>query len=157
MRINVIGTSGSGKSTLARQLATSLCIPYLKWISCLRPNWEESSDEEFFPKLEKASKPALGATEITVEPRLKWSRVDLVIWVDFAFLEPLPSICASPRPLSHRAVAKHGQQRKLCSFVQQRIHGVPHRQNLLDKQEIRVADQAEEYADLTFVRVRTPM
>ena len=55
MRINVIRTRGSGKSTLARQLATSLRIPYLEMDQLFwKPNWEEPSDEEFLPKLEKA-------------------------------------------------------------------------------------------------------
>ena len=55
MRINVVGTSGSGKSTFAKSIAKKFNAPYvqldeLHW----KPNWEESSDEEFFPKLEKA-------------------------------------------------------------------------------------------------------
>ena len=55
MRINVVGTSGSGKSTFAKRIAREYRVPYvqldeLQW----KPNWEESSDEEFFPKVEKA-------------------------------------------------------------------------------------------------------
>ena len=54
MRINVVGTSGSGKSAFAKSIAQKYRVPYvqldeLHW----KPNWEESSDEEFFPKVEK--------------------------------------------------------------------------------------------------------
>ena len=55
MRINVLGTSDSGKSTFAKSIAQKCNAPYvqldeLQW----KPNWEESSDEEVFPKVEKA-------------------------------------------------------------------------------------------------------
>lgn len=54
MKINVIGTSGSGKSTLARQLAITLDIPYLKMDQLFwKSNWQESTDDEFFSRLEK--------------------------------------------------------------------------------------------------------
>ncbi len=52
-KINVIGTTGSGKSTFSRKLADKLSYPCahmdeLFW----KPNWVESSDAEFFPKVE---------------------------------------------------------------------------------------------------------
>jgi len=55
MRINVLGTSDSGKSTFAKSIAQKCNVSYvqldeLQW----KPNWEESSDEEVFPKVEKA-------------------------------------------------------------------------------------------------------
>ena len=55
MRINIVGTSGSGKSTFGKSIAQKLNAPYIQldelhW----KANWEESTDEEFFPKIEKA-------------------------------------------------------------------------------------------------------
>ena len=52
-RVNVIGTSGTGKSTFSKKLAEKLEVPYLEmdrifWLK----NWEEPSNEVFFPKLE---------------------------------------------------------------------------------------------------------
>ena len=55
MRINVIGTSGSGKSTLAKRIAEKLDIPYIELDELFwKPNWTESTDEEFFPKVARA-------------------------------------------------------------------------------------------------------
>ena len=55
MRINVLGTSGSGKSTFSKKLADKLNVPYVQLDELFwKPNWTESSDEELFPKLEKA-------------------------------------------------------------------------------------------------------
>ena len=55
MKVNVIGTSGSGKSTFSTALACAQNIPCvemdrLHW----KPNWTESSDDEFFSTLEQA-------------------------------------------------------------------------------------------------------
>ena len=56
MRINVIGTSGSGKSTLSKRIAEKLNIPYVEMDALFwKPNWTESSDEEFFPKVAQAT------------------------------------------------------------------------------------------------------
>tara|TARA_B100000029_G_scaffold512514_1_gene609361 strand:+ start:9644 stop:9868 length:225 start_codon:yes stop_codon:yes gene_type:complete len=58
MRINVLGTSGSGKSTFSKNLAEQLNIPYVQLDELFwKPNWTESSDEEFFPKIEDALSP----------------------------------------------------------------------------------------------------
>jgi len=54
-KINVVGTSGSGKSTFSRTLATRLGYPYLEMDAMFwKPNWQESTDEEFFAKLNSA-------------------------------------------------------------------------------------------------------
>ena len=54
-RINVVGTSGSGKSTFSKNIARKLNAPYIQLDELFwNPNWKESSDEDFFPKVEKA-------------------------------------------------------------------------------------------------------
>lgn len=54
-RFNVVGSSGSGKSMVAKALAASLGLAFFEMDALFwRPNWEESSDEEFLPKLEAA-------------------------------------------------------------------------------------------------------
>lgn len=96
-RINVVGTSGSGKTTFARQLASLLDLPYhemdrLFW----KPGWQQASDAELFRKVE----------ELTLQPRwvldgnytrtlsIKWKRVQLVVWLDPAFLETVFRVTA---------------------------------------------------------------
>ena len=50
-----MGTSGSGKTSVARRIAKKLNIPYVELDELFwKPNWTESKDEEFFPKLEEA-------------------------------------------------------------------------------------------------------
>ena len=87
-KIIVIGTTGSGKSTVALKLSEKLSIPYIQldylfW----KPNWEESTDEEFLAKIEAAvNKPAwvldgnYGRTN-----HLTWKDADTVVWVDLPF------------------------------------------------------------------------
>lgn len=163
MRINVIGTSGSGKSTLARQLATSLCIPYLEMDQLFwRPNWEEPSDEEFFPKLEKA----LAAEAWVLDGNysrttaLKWSRVDLVIWVDFAFPRTLYQAFkrAFLRALFRTELWPNTGNRESFARLFSKESMVFHTAKTywINKKKYASLIGAEEYADLTFVRVRTP-
>lgn len=87
-KIIVIGTTGSGKSTVARKLSQKLNLPYIQldflfW----KPKWEESTDEEFFSKIEKTiDKPQwvldgnYGRTN-----HLTWKEADTVIWIDLPF------------------------------------------------------------------------
>jgi adenylate kinase family enzyme len=91
-RINVIGTSGSGKSTFSRMLASELKYPYLEMDALFwKPNWQESSDEEFFANLADRlsdEKWVLdGNYNRTAE--IKWSRVDTIVWVDYSFVRTL--------------------------------------------------------------------
>lgn len=87
-RINVIGTSGSGKSTFSRKLAHELRCPYLEMDEIFwKPNWQESSDEEFFESLiEKLSGECWVLDgNYTRTSEIKWSRADTIIWVDYSF------------------------------------------------------------------------
>ena len=87
-KINVVGTSVSGKSTFSRMLATRLGYPYLEMDTMFwKPNWQESTDEEFFAKLNSALSQERwvldGNYNRTVD--IKWSNVDQVIWIDYPF------------------------------------------------------------------------
>lgn len=87
-RINVIGTTGSGKSTFANRLADKLgytCIhmDQLFW----KPDWVESSDEEFIPKVKEV---VSGETWIldgnySRTNNIKWKNADTVIWLDYSY------------------------------------------------------------------------
>lgn len=88
MRINVVGTSGSGKSTFARRVADKLNVTYIEMDALYwKPNWTESTDEEFFPKLEDAVSSdqwVLDGNYDRTRP-IKWNRVQTVIYLDLPF------------------------------------------------------------------------
>lgn len=91
-RINVIGTSGSGKSTFSRMLARELNYPYLEMDAMFwKPNWQESSDEEFFATLaDRLSNEHWvldGNYNRTAE--IKWNRVDTIVWIDYSLARTL--------------------------------------------------------------------
>ena len=163
MKINVIGTSGSGKSTLARQLATSLCIPYLEMDQLFwKPNWEEPSDEEFFPRLQKALAAEAWVLDgnYTRTTALKWSRVDLVIWVDFslprtvyqalkrAFTRALTRTELWPNTGNSESFARLFSKESMVLYTLKTYWR--------NQQKYEALMKAEEYAHLTFVRIRTP-
>ena len=53
-KINVIGTTGSGKSTFSSLLAKELGFPYIHMDELFwKPNWQESTDDEFIPKIKR--------------------------------------------------------------------------------------------------------
>lgn len=85
MRINVVGTSGSGKSTFARQIAAKCNLPYVEMDALFwKPNWTESTDEEFFPRLEEALSSddwVLDGNYQRTQP-IKWRRVQTVVYLD---------------------------------------------------------------------------
>ncbi len=88
MRINVVGTSGCGKSTVSKRIAERLNIPYIQLDELYwKPNWAESTDEELFPKLEKA----LSHDEWVLDGNynrttsIKWKRVQMVVYLDLPF------------------------------------------------------------------------
>ena len=88
MRINVVGTSGCGKSTVSKRIAERLNVPYIQLDELYwKPNWAESTDEELFPKLEKA----LSSNEWVLDGNynrttfIKWKRVQMVVYLDLPF------------------------------------------------------------------------
>lgn len=91
-RVNVIGTSGSGKSTFGRKLAEYLRLPFVEMDSIYwGPNWTETTDEEFFPKIEAITNESRWVLDgnYSRTTRIKWSQVQLVVWLDMSFLRTL--------------------------------------------------------------------
>lgn len=88
-RINIIGTSSSGKSTFAKQLSNKLSVKYIEMDSLFwKKDWEMSSDEEFFRKLENATSNDSWVLDgnYTRSISVKWKNVDTVIWIDNSFI-----------------------------------------------------------------------
>lgn len=88
-RINVIGTSGSGKTTFAAAIAQRLNIPHIEFDSLYwGPNWQDSSDEEFFQKAAALFSEDAWVSDgnYTRFRSLTWKNVQLVVWLDFPFL-----------------------------------------------------------------------
>jgi len=88
MRINVIGTSGSGKSTLAKRIAEKLDIPYIELDELFwKPNWTESTDEEFLPKVAHAVSGADWVLDgnYSRSHHIKTARTQMVVYLDLPF------------------------------------------------------------------------
>ena len=89
-RINVVGTSASGKSTFSKTLAQKLGLSYIElddlfWLD----NWDESSDPNFFEKLQQSIDLAPHGHVIdgnySRTEEIKWKEIDTVIWLDLPF------------------------------------------------------------------------
>ena len=89
-RINVVGTSASGKSTFSKVLAQKLELSYIElddlfWLD----NWGESSDPNFFEKLQQSIDLAPNGYVIdgnySRTEEIKWQEIDTVIWLDLPF------------------------------------------------------------------------
>lgn len=86
-RINVVGTSGSGKSTFSAQLARKLDCPHIEMDRLFwKPKWQESSDEEFFARLEDELSGARWVLDGNYNRTrdIKWREVDTVVWVNYS-------------------------------------------------------------------------
>lgn len=86
-KINLVGTSGSGKSTTAKMIAEKLSYPYIEMDALFwKPNWQESTNEEFFPKIESALDQPCWVLDGNYgrSTHIKWAQVDTVIWVDYS-------------------------------------------------------------------------
>jgi adenylate kinase family enzyme len=91
-RINVIGTSGSGKSTFSVKLSRKLNYPYIEMDAIFwKPNWKGSSDEEFFATLTSrlAGEHWVLDGNYNRTSKIKWDRVDTIIWIDYSFSRTL--------------------------------------------------------------------
>lgn len=88
LRINVVGVSGSGKSTVTRQLSAITRIPAIEMDALYwKPGWVDSTDGEFFPKLEQALEAEewiLDGNYSRTQP-IKWRRSTIVMWLDYSF------------------------------------------------------------------------
>jgi adenylate kinase family enzyme len=84
-RILIIGTTCSGKSTLSRQLATLLDSPVVELDQLFwKPNWQESSVEEFGLAIRAATKYSRWIVDGNYPKVIPfyWDRVETVIFVN---------------------------------------------------------------------------
>ncbi|MFC3150994.1 adenylate kinase [Litoribrevibacter euphylliae] len=163
MKINVVGTSGSGKSTLSKHISNALNIPhiemdYLFW----KPNWTESTDEEFNSKLEHALAQESWVLDgnFTRTTPIKWKHVDLVVWVDFSY--PRTLLQAFKRALV-RATTKvelwegTGNKESFKKlFTKDSIILWTITNYKKNKQKYQAIMNSDEYAHIRFVRVKSP-
>jgi len=94
-RINVVGTSGSGKSTFSRQLAEVLDLPHCEMDQLFwKPDWVAATDEELFESVRQVTETESWVLDgnYTRTTPVKWSRVELVIWLDMSFLRTLSRV-----------------------------------------------------------------
>jgi adenylate kinase family enzyme len=87
-RIVVIGVTGCGKSMLAEKLARKLGLEFIDLDALFwKPNWVESSDEEFRPKVEAATRgPAWAlAGNYNRMREIIWPRAEAVVWLDYSY------------------------------------------------------------------------
>jgi len=87
-RINIIGTTGSGKSTLALTLSEKLGYPYVQMDQLFwKPDWQETSDEELFPKLTEVLSEEVWILDGNYNRtnQLKWKRADTIVWIDLGY------------------------------------------------------------------------
>lgn len=87
-KVNVIGTTGSGKSTFAILLSENLGYPCIHMDQIFwKPNWVESSDEEFIPKVESAVSGESWILDGNYSRTndIKWQHVDTIIWLDYSY------------------------------------------------------------------------
>lgn len=87
-KIIIVGVTGSGKSTFSKSLSQRLNIPHIQLDSLYwKANWEGSSDEEFFAKIEKAIDQLGWIVDgnYNRSNHLTWKNADTVIWIDFPF------------------------------------------------------------------------
>ncbi len=88
-KIIVVGVTGSGKSTVSKKLSQKLGLPYIQldflfW----KPDWEQSQDEEFFEKIQKALDQKSGWVidgNYGRTNHLTWKEADTVVWIDLPF------------------------------------------------------------------------
>jgi len=91
-RVNVVDVSGSGKSTFAKRLSALTGIPYLEMDALYwKPAWTDSTDEEFFAKLEQeleGEEWILDGNYSRTQP-VKWRNVTIIVWVDYSLVRTL--------------------------------------------------------------------
>lgn len=88
-RINVVGTSGSGKSTFSCRLAEIKGVPYVEMDQLFwKPDWQESSDEEFFARLQNATAADRWVLDGNYHRTrsMKWNRSQVVVYLDLPFV-----------------------------------------------------------------------
>lgn len=91
-KINVIGTTGSGKTTFSKRLAKRINCPHIQMDQLFwKPNWGESSNEEFIPEIQKAISGSAWVLDGNYSRTndIKWRRADIIIWIDYSYSRTL--------------------------------------------------------------------
>src|SRR5262245_7432020 len=87
-RINVVGTTGAGKTTTARQIACRLGLPHVE-LDALHwdANWTEAPLAIFRERVAQALAGDAWVVDgnYTKARDLVWSRVELVVWLDYSW------------------------------------------------------------------------
>lgn len=87
-RIIVVGTTSSGKTTLAKRISEKLQIPHIQLDELFwKPNWGETSDPEFFGKIEQATQASAWVIDgnYTRSRHISWGKADTIVWIDLPF------------------------------------------------------------------------
>ncbi len=91
-RVNIVGTSGSGKTTFGRKLADTKKVPFIEMDRLFwKPNWEEPTDEEFFPKVASviAEEDWILDGNYSQTRHIKWPRTQVVVVLNLPFLQTI--------------------------------------------------------------------
>ena len=161
-RINVIGTTGSGKSTVSRALAERLGYPYIQMDALFwKPNWIESSDDEFLPKVADAVSRDVWVLDgnYSRTADIKLEKVDTVIWLDYSYARTLfqllrRTIC---RAVSRQALWENTANRESFrrSFLSKKSILVWFFKNF-KRNRLRYLDliNSPQYAHINFIHLR---
>lgn len=163
-RINVVGTSASGKSTFSKALAQQLNLSYIElddlfWLD----DWGESSDQEFFKKLQQKIDQATEGYVIdgnyTRTKNIKWKEVDIIIWLDLPFHL---NLYRSVKRVLHRAWGKqqlwsssNNKESFKSLFSQNSIVWWMIKTHKQNQQKYLEMMQSNEYMNIHWIRLRT--
>lgn len=163
-RINVVGTSASGKSTFSKALAHKLGLSYIElddlfWLD----DWRESSDLDFFEKLQQKIDHAPEGYVIdgnyTRTKHIKWKAIDTIIWLDLPFHI---NVYRSVKRALHRAWSK--QRLWKSSNNTESIQSLFSRDSIVwwmikthqkNRQKYLEMMQSNEYTHIHWIRLRT--
>lgn len=163
-RINVIGTTGSGKSTFSKSLADKLGHPYIQMDQLFwKPNWQEPTDDEFFPKVTEAVSAetwVLDGNYTRTNP-IKWQYVDTIIWLDYSYSRNLFQLSKRTlsRTLSNRELwTGTGNRESFRKSFMSKDSIFVWFFKTYKKNKIRYAELTEvkEMKHITFIRLQSP-
>lgn len=87
-KVNIVGTSASGKSTFSKQLAEVLQCSYIEMDALFwQPDWQESTNDEFFAKLMDSLNQAAWVLDgnYSRTTAIKWQDIDTIIWLNYSW------------------------------------------------------------------------
>ncbi len=91
-KIIIVGSTSSGKSTFARKLSRKLGYSHIELDNLFwKPNWTESTDEEFFDKIISATQEDSWVLDGNYRRtnHLTWPKADTVIWLNLPLWQTL--------------------------------------------------------------------